>query len=90
MHDAAAEQQQQQQPLGRISVFYSSCSSSPPSPRISVSLFFSRAAALCAPFSRRSIFQAPSIILTLVDYTRAGGILPWRRGVAASLKFHTR
>lgn len=42
------------------------------------------------PFFRRSIFQTLSIILTLVDYTRAGGILPWRRRVAASLKFHTR
>jgi len=42
------------------------------------------------PFFHRSIFQTLSIILTLVDYTRAGGILPWRRRVAASLKFHTR
>ena len=25
-----------------------------------------------------------------MDYTRAGGILPWWRRVAASLKFHTR
>lgn len=31
------------------------------------------------PFFRRSIFQTLSIILTLVDYTRAEGILPWRR-----------
>lgn len=45
---------------------------------------------LYEPFFRRSIFQTLSIILTLVDYTRAGGILPWRREVAASLKFHTR
>lgn len=41
-------------------------------------------------FFRRSIFQTLSIILTLVDYTRAEGILPWRRRVAALLKFHTR
>lgn len=50
----------------------------------------SRAPTLCTLLFRRSIFQTLSIILTLVDYTRAGGILPWRRGVAASLKFHTR
>lgn len=47
-------------------------------------------AAFSTPFFRRSIFQTLSIILTLVDYTRARGILPWRRRVAASLKFHTR
>lgn len=56
----------------------------PPSP------FRSSLTPTSTPFFRRSIFQTLSIILTLVDYTRAGGILPWRHRVAASLKFHTR
>lgn len=61
---------------------------SAPASKISVLLF--SCATLSTPFFRRSIFQTLSIILTLVDYTRAEGILLWRRRVAALLKFHTR
>lgn len=68
---------------------YSSFSPAPASAsKISVLLF--PCATLHALLPRRSIFQTLSIILTLVDCTRAEGILLWRRRVAALLKFHTR
>lgn len=50
----------------------------------------SSCATLHALLPSLDISETLSIILTLVDYTRAEGILLWRRRVAALLKFHTR
>lgn len=68
---------------------YSSFSPAPvPAPKISVLLF--SYATLHALLPSLDISETLSIILILVDYTRAEGILLWRRRVVALLKFHTR